>query len=409
MKKSTLLVCLPLVLVSTLCYLQTNANAATHSLLWTEQLGTSSSDGSDSVSADGLGNVYISGVTQGNLGGTNAGGDDAFVSKYDASGTLLWTEQLGTSSSEFSNGVSADGLGNVYISGVTQGNLGGPNAGNSDVFVSKYDASGTLLWTEQLGTSSSDFSSGVSADGLGNVYISGSTQGNLGGPNAGNRDAFVSKYDASGTLLWTEQLGTSSWDESHGVSADGLGNVYISGTTLGNLGGTNAGSSDAFVSKYDASGTLLWTEQLGTSSWDESSGVSADGLGNVYISGNTQGNLGGPNAGGPDAFVSKYDASGTLLWTEQLGTSSGDVSRGVSADGLGNVYISGTTLGNLGGTNAGSFDAFVAKISDPIPEPSSIGLLLSACVGWASAGRMLVSKKSPSYGLAGSAPSKAVF
>ena len=108
-------------------------------------------------------------------------------------------------------------------------------------------------------------SCGVSADGLGNVYISGWTDGSLGGTNAGGCDAFLSKYDASGTLEWTRQLGTSEYDMSYGVSADGLGNVYISGDTEGSLEGTNAGGSDAFLSKYDASGTLEWTQQLGTS------------------------------------------------------------------------------------------------------------------------------------------------
>ena len=168
----------------------------------------------------------------------------------------------------------------------------------------------THEWTEQLGSNRRDESNGVSADGLGNVYISGGTWGNLGGANAGSTDAFVSKYDAAGTLLWTEQLGSNSWDQSLGVSADGLGNVYVSGYTEGDLGGTNAGFSDAFVSKYDAAGTLLWTEQLGSNSPDGSNGVSADGLGNVYISGATRGNPGGANAGSHDAFVSKYDAAG---------------------------------------------------------------------------------------------------
>ncbi|MCI0491519.1 MAG: SBBP repeat-containing protein, partial [Planctomycetes bacterium] len=168
--------------------------------------------------------------------------------------------------------------------------------------------------------------------------------------------------------------GSTVDDYSQGVSADGLGNVYISGTTLGSLGGPNAGYTDAFVSKYDAAGVLQWTRQLGSGSWDVSWGVSADGLGNVYISGSTGGSLGGPNAGGGDAFVAKYDAAGALKWTEQLGSTVDDYSQGVSADGLGNVYISGYTLGSLGGPNAGSCDAFVAKYS--VPEPASLGLLL---------------------------------
>ena len=267
--------------------------------------------------------------------------------------------------------------------------------GDSDTFISKYDAAGTLLWTEQLGSNSSDVSIGVSADGLGNVYISGSTFGDLGGTNAGSNDAFVSKYDAAGTLLWTEQLGSNSSDVSYSVSADGLGNVYISGSTQGDLGGTNAGDWDAFVSKYDAAGTLLWTEQLGSNSSDVSYSVSADGLGNVYISGSTQGDLRGTNAGDSDAFASKYDVAGALLWTEQLGSNSIDLSYDVSADGLGNVYISGSTQGDLGGTNAGDWDAFVAKFSNPIPEPSSVWLAItSAAIGLVKRRRLTVTDPS---------------
>jgi hypothetical protein len=110
-------------------------------------------------------------------------------------------------------------------------------------------------------------------------------------------------------LEWVRQLESDFYDESRSVSTDSLGNVYISGYTI--LG---AGGSDAFVSKYDALGSLQWTRQLGTTGRVESYGVSADALGNVFISGTTEGSLGGPNAGHSytDAFVSKYDASGNL-------------------------------------------------------------------------------------------------
>jgi hypothetical protein len=65
---------------------------------------------SEAVSADGLGSVYISGYTSGSLEGTNVGYYDAFLSKFDASGTLEWTQQLGTSEGDWSNSVSADGF-----------------------------------------------------------------------------------------------------------------------------------------------------------------------------------------------------------------------------------------------------------------------------------------------------------
>ena len=225
----------------------------------------------------------------------------------------------------------------------------------------------TPAWTRQLGTSSFDENSGVSSDGLGSVYISGWTDGSFDGTNAGERDAFVAKYNASGTLEWTRQLGTSDLDGSLGVSADGVSSVYMSGTTWGNLEGTNVGRSDAFLSKYDTNGNLQWTRQFGTGAFDYSSGVSSDGLGSVYVTGVTEGRLDGTRAGVRDVFVAKYDASGTLQWTRQFGTSGNDASGGVSADGLGSVYISGTTDGSLKGQNAGDFDAFVAKFRIDFP------------------------------------------
>jgi Beta-propeller repeat/PEP-CTERM motif len=357
-------------------------------LLWTRQLGTTSYDDSKGVSADGLGNVYISGSTLGSLGGPSAGNQDVFLSKFSADGSLVWSSQFGTTDNDYGGEVSVDGLGNVYFAGSTAGSLSGGNSGNHDGFVRKYNAGGGLLWTRQFGTAGNDGSGAVSADGLGNVYLAGATDGILGGVNVGGIDAFVRKYNADGSLLWTRQLGTTSTDVSGAVSADKLGNVYISGYTGGNLGGTNAGGEDAFLSKYSAEGSLLWTRQFGTTSEDISTGVSVDGLGNVYLSGYTVGSLGGPSMGGYDAFVMKYDAAGNLLWKRQLGTRSFDNSTGVSADGLGNVYLSGITEGSLSGTRAGQSDSFLVKIADGVvPEPSSFALSMVAVLGLFVGGR----------------------
>jgi len=342
-------------------------------LLWTKQLGTNLSDQSWSVAVDGVGNAFISGFTKGTLSGTNAGDWDAFLTKYDPAGNLLWTEQLGTSNEELSRSVAVDTSGNAFISGRTKGSLSGTNAGGYDAYLSKYDTNGNLLWTEQLGTSHSDNSSSVAVDGAGNIFISGSTEGNLGGINAGHDDAFLSKYDTNGNLLWTEQLGTSGYDHSNSVVVDGSGNVFISGGTSGHLGGTGEGSTDAYLAKYDSTGNLLWTEQIGTSHSDYSSSVAVDGAGNIFISGTTYGNLGGVNSGGYDAFLCKYGPAGNLLWTEQLGTSGYDHSYSIVVDGTGNAFISGSTYGSLGGINAGERDAFLVKYA--VPEPATLSLL----------------------------------
>jgi hypothetical protein len=296
---------------------------------------------------------------------------DAFVTKWDAAGgTLLWTRQLGTAFDDYSYATSADGLGNVYISGYTGSSLDGVHPGNN-AFVSKFDADGALVWTRQpeLSSTRHAVSYGVSADRLGNVYITG----------VGGIGAFLTKYDASGTQIWSREFSARGYVYSQGVSVDGLGNVYISGYSDGSLTTTTAGQNEAFISKYDAAGTLLWRRQLGTMGNDYSFGVSADALGNAYIAGRTQGNLGGPLGGTDDAFVSKFDPLGTLVWTKQLSTSAYEGSLAVFTDRLGNVYTAGRTEGSLGAPNRGFGDAFVAKISDATaPEPATASLLAVA-------------------------------
>jgi hypothetical protein len=345
---------------------------------WSRQLGSIGNEYNRDVFADGLGNVYIAGYTNGNLDGVNAGADDAYLSKFDSSGSPQWTRQFGTVDFDRNYGGSSDGLGNVFVAGFTNGDLSGVNAGSDDVFVSKYDSSGNHQWTEQLGTPTSDWGRDVAADSFGNVYVVGNTNGDLGGVNAGNWDVFLSKYDTAGTLLWTTQYGSSSSDYGQRVSTDDLGNVFVAGNTYGDLDGVNAGSSDAFVSKFNSVGNLLWTEQFGSSSDDRSESVSADGFGNVYVSGNTNGDLNGANAGESDAFVAMFDSTGALIWNKQLGTVGSDYSFGVSADGSGKVYISGSTEGDLAGIGSGGFDAYVTKF---VPEPSTFGLLAFGVLG----------------------------
>jgi hypothetical protein len=334
-------------------------------LIWKKQLGTSRIDISNGIATDSIGNIYISGLTGGSLGGTFQGGFyDAWVAKYSSNGVLIWKKQLGTSSDDASQGVATDSIGNVYMSGNTDGSLEGANQGSLDAWVAKYSSNGALVWKKQLGTTSYDYTTGVATDSNSNVYISGLTYGSLGGTfQGGFYDAWVAKYSSNGLLIWKKQLGTASGDYSNGVATDSIGNVYISGLTGGSLGGANQGLDDAWVAKYRSNGALVWKKQLGTASDDQSYDIATDIKGNIYISGFTGGSLGGANQGLNDAWVAKYRSNGALAWKKQLGTSADDVSQGVATDSNSNVYISGYTTGPLEGTSQGSFDAWVAKYS----------------------------------------------
>ena len=232
---------------------------------WTEQLGTSSVDTGESVSVDSSGNAYVTGKTLGDLdGNTNAGGDDMFLTKYNTGGTKQWTKQLGTSSGDYGEGVSVDSSGNAYVAGYTWGGLdGNTSAGGTDIFLTKYNTDGTKQWTEQLGTGNNDFVEGVSVDSSGNAYVTGRTDGDLdGNTNAGDADMFLTKYNTDGAKQWTELLGTGSGDYGLGVSVNSSGNAYVTGYTEGGLdGNTSAGLHDMFLTKYEvpepASAVLL--------------------------------------------------------------------------------------------------------------------------------------------------------
>jgi hypothetical protein len=152
------------------------------------------------------------------------------------------------------------------------------------------------------------------------------------------------------TIEWSTQIGTAEGDQCVAVAVDAAGNAYISGSTFGSLSGTNAGSLDAFLAKFDAAGNVLWTRQIGTAHFDSGTSVAVDGAGNAYITGTTGGGLGGPNAGFDGAFLMKFDPSGSQVWSRQIGTTDDDSSVSAAVDGAGNAYISGLTSGHLAGS-----------------------------------------------------------
>jgi hypothetical protein len=276
-------------------------------LEWVRPFGTAEDEWSNGVSADGLGNIYTASYRYTDQPGScpypyTCFDQNAAVSKFDAAGNLLWTQQFGSSADDRAWAVSADGLGNVFLAGDTGGNA----------FLAKFDPAGNHAWTRQLATPKADYGRGVSADGLGNVYISGRTEGTLAGNVA--YGTFLSKYDADGNQQWIRQLsGTTEYYYSGGVSADELGNVFLSG--------------NRFVAGFDASGELQWTQQIPAGN---GRGVSADGLGNAYVA---------AYQGGTE-YLSKFAQDGSLEWARWLGSPVENV-YGVSADGLGHIYTTG--------------------------------------------------------------------
>lgn len=309
--------------------------------LLSQELQTATGQKSSDIEVDSAGNFYITGTAEGSLGAANAGGTDIFVSKYSSAGTWLWVQQIGSAGNDSSGGVAVNSLGNVCIAGSLLDDLGV----GVDAFVAKYDSAGTKLWERKLGTAAEDSAGYIAADSAGNVYIAGKTRGDLAGTGAGGQDIFVAKYDSSGTLLWVRQLGTAGFDYLSGLDADSYGNVYITGRLQSSeyvsgqpVNRIGSPPGNAFVAKYDSNGTLLWQQQR--QQGDSTDDLDADNSGNIYITGNTITSFPQDgNYGVSASFVAKYGSTGTEMWSQLV-----DSGYNIDIDSHGSVFLG---FGNL--------------------------------------------------------------
>jgi hypothetical protein len=403
----------------------TKVDSTGTAVVYSTYLGGSSDDFGWGIAVDGVGSAYFTGytfstnfpATPGAARTTNAGGADAFVTKLNATGSaLLYSTYLGGSSLDRGFGIAVDGQGSAYVTGstfstnfpVTGGAAQTTNASSpfiaADAFVTKLSPTGSVrIYSTYLGGASEDGGLGIAVDGVGSAYVTGSTQSTnfpttLAAAQtsfAGRFDAFVAKLNATGSaLLYSTYLGGSFEDSSLGIVVDGAGSVYVSGftfstnfpTTLGAVQTNNAGISDAFVSKLDATGSaLLYSTYLGGSGPDTGRGIAVDGAASAYVTGNTLSSnfpttrgLGFSHGSGY-AFVTKLSQSGTaLVYSTYLSGSGDDIGQGIAVDSADSAYVTGytnssnfpITLGAFQPANAGSYDAFVVKIAD---EPDSDG------------------------------------
>jgi hypothetical protein len=328
-----------------------------------KQFGTPGDDVAYGIAIDTSGNIYITGSTGGNLGATSAGGLDIFLAKFDSSGNRIFTQQFGTNQDDVAYGIAIDTSGNIYITGSTGGNLGAASAGGLDIFLAKFDSSGNRIFTQQFGTNQDDIGYGVVPDNSGKIYITGSTKGILGSSSFGLLDVFLAKFNSSGVNQLIVQFGSGQDDVGYSIGLSGVDNIYITGSTAGNLpGNTSSGLTDIFLAKFNSSGTNQFLHQLGTTGSDIGKSVAVDGVGDVYVVGSTEGELLGNSAFGlSDIFLVKFNSSGVTQFARQLGTPSNDIAYGLAIQGMG-TYITGATEGNLdGNTSFGQADVFLVK------------------------------------------------
>lgn len=185
----------------------------------------------------------------------------AFVAKYDPEGALLWCTYLGGNSDNMGIGVAVMPDGGVAVAGMTEADGSEPfptlrafqdhNNGQTDYFVTVFDANGVARYSTYLGGSAVDGESdpfsddntngnNIAADSHGLVYVTGFTQSaGIGGvkfpvtPNAiqndmwGPSDAFLTILDPSksgaDSLVYSSFLGGHGDEKGHGVAVNGGG------------------------------------------------------------------------------------------------------------------------------------------------------------------------------------------
>jgi hypothetical protein len=354
------------------------------------------------VACDPSGNIVITGSFDGpflTLGTDtifNAGFRDGFLAKYDAAGNVLWATQIGGTQDDYGASVACDASGNVIVSGcfyspvIQCGPFTLTNTGSYDIFLIKYDAIGNVLWATSATGAGYEIGRSVTTYGNGDIYITGHYTGTLSFENQtiysnGSWDVYLTKYSASGTVIWVRNFGEALEDWPRDVVTDPAGNVYIAGSfrsqtlTVDTTTLTSQGFSDIFLAKYDAAGNPLWLKGAGGVYNDEAVSLACDLAGHVYAAGN----FSSPeiyfdtflliNAHWfSDPFLVRYDPDGHVEWAWSTGGYDDDGVNGVAIDPQGNVAIGGyfisdsLQIGPYTLINAGNDDLFTAKLESVI-------------------------------------------
>ncbi|MDQ3009335.1 MAG: SBBP repeat-containing protein, partial [Acidobacteriota bacterium] len=385
-------------------------NAQGSQLAFSTYFGGTGVDVAYGVAVDANNNGYITGntfstdfPTQNPLQAANGGNADAFVARFNDSGTgLVFSTYLGGTAGDFGRGIAVDANAQAYVTGRTASTdfntrnaLQSTNRGNFDAFVSKLNINGSqLVFSTYLGGASDDLGFGIALDSSGNAYVTGDTRSTdfntkapLQATNRGGLDAFVTKVNSNGAdLVYSTYLGGSGEDLASSIALDTAGNAYITGYTssndypaVGAIQAISKGGLEVFVTKIfaDAS-SIAFNTYFGGNGSDTSSAIAVDSGGNAYVTGATTSTnfptrnpIQAVNLGGLDAFAAKFNSTGTsVIYSTYLGGTFGDGGRGIAIDLAGNAFIVGSTfsddfpvLGAFQPANRGQGDAFIARIN----------------------------------------------
>ncbi len=314
-----------------------NRCAVDQSTLW----GGPMHDHAQAVAVTAAGErVVVGGVM---LGPDNDSDWDLFVTKFGADGSEIWSRQIGTALRDYGQAVAVDAAGFIYLAGASEGRFEGGVAtslGVRDVVVTKLGADGSTVWSAQFGSAGSDTAHDIALAADGSVVVAG--QWNY---DAGAGKAFMARVGADGVPGGVTELAVP-YGEAASVDLDAQGNVLVTGETRTEA----AGTQHPFAKKLSPDGAEIWSREWASNGADWTNGAVLDASGRLYVTGTTRGALEGnpePPNGNWYLFLSLVDVNGELLWTRTyfpgVDTRGGNVTLAPNGD----VVLVGTVLGEL--------------------------------------------------------------
>jgi hypothetical protein len=308
-------------------------------LLQERTWGGADRDGAQGVAVKALdGSVYVTGSSR----SFDPLGEDAFLLKYDAGGTLLWQRTYGEATDATT--VRAESGVGVAVAPDDSGVLVAGNYNGGRIFLAKFNHDGGLIWDLTWG-GDQESAGGIALDSNGTIYVTGITNSF----GVGQGDAFLLSFASDGTLNWQRTWGGPFFDVPRGVAVGTDGGIYLSGDTT-------FSANSAFLVKFAANGSVIFQREwavIGKSPFPEDDetlggGVAAAPGGGVYVAGWTFG------AGfNPNLIAAQFDASGNAVWHRVGGPGFG-AAPAIAVGPDGNVHVAGSILSEdeLTGGNA---------------------------------------------------------
>jgi hypothetical protein len=362
---------------------------------WVIRIGGNLADGGAfalaRVVVDTSNNVYIHTSINGSCNITSANGSntvitsagnlDALLIKANAAGLVQWTTRVAGTGWDESGGMCLDREQNVYIAGffsaaanITQ--VGGPanlliSAGSQDIYIAKYDPSGTLLYSNRAGGATQDYANKISVDSTGALYVAGgfgccsNSTINFGNNlnNAGNWGGFLAKASPAGVWQWGVGMGAAGSESFSDVKLDDVNDrVYVIGHFAGTsnissrppgagVNVTSNGAHDIMLAAYNLNGSLQWTRTVGGVGEDYGFGMELDANRNVIIVGSSSStaNFGGTSlalTGTTHAYYARYSPANVLQDVQKVGTGSLYSASDIHISSSGLAYVSGSFQGS---------------------------------------------------------------